>query len=233
MSCERFRESITDHACGAAIDTSAAAHLAVCAACREVFEEHRQLLAGVDADLRTALSLTASPDFSSRVSTRVRADQPAYVWGGGWWIGAAAAAVVAVAAYVSWPIGSPPAGSPVAAIPSPSAVPPRSPEIAPRPVEAPAIASKAPSLVRAGARKAPGPRSDRRVEPEVIVPPTQARAIARLRELVSRGVIDESTLPKPTMRAELIIPPLSVPEIVVPEIGALTKREPVGAAERN
>jgi hypothetical protein len=87
-------------------------------------------------------------------------------------------------------------------------------------------------VARQDADAASAPRAISQI-PEVIVPPTQSRAIARLQELVREGVIDESTLPKPAMRAQLIIPPLSVPDIVVPEIGALTKQQVFGAAERN
>ena len=57
-------------------------------------------------------------------------------------------------------------------------------------------------------------------EPPVIVDPGQARAIARLRELLTVGRLNEKMLPpeRPREAAELTVVPLEVPEIKVPDV---------------
>lgn len=222
MSCERFREAITDHACGAPMDDAASSHLAGCAPCRQAFDEHRRLLTEADAELRQALALTPLPDFVARVTTRVRQAPHPPRWATWWWMGAAAAAaLVAVGVSLDWPIERQ-----RQAAPSPSVVssaptaPPRSPDFVERATPAPLTSSAARGSGRAAATRkiAAAPRPSREREPEVILPPTQAVAIARLRELVRNGVLDGTTLPAPSTQAELVIAPLTVPEIVVPDL---------------
>ncbi|MGH8637817.1 MAG: hypothetical protein ACREUZ_11860 [Burkholderiales bacterium] len=56
----------------------------------------------------------------------------------------------------------------------------------------------------------------------MMVPPTQARAIARLRELLAARVLDGANLPPPPVLgsepAPLTTTPLAVPEIVIPDV---------------
>ena len=65
------------------------------------------------------------------------------------------------------------------------------------------------------------------MQPEVIVPPTQARALARFRELLRSGVLNDATLPAAEIatRAELVIPPLTIPQIAVPDAQTVTADE--------
>ncbi len=222
MSCERFREAITDHACGAPMDDTASPHLAGCAPCRQAFDEHRRLLTEVDAELRHALALTTSPDFVARVSTRVHEAPHPPQWATWWWIGAAAAvALVAGGISLDWPIERQRQAAPSPAVAS--SVPPapaRSPDFVERATPAPLTSSAARGSGRAAATRkiAAAPRPNREREPEVLVPPTQALAIARLRELVWSGMLDGTTLPAPPMQEELVIAPLVVSEIVVPDV---------------
>ncbi|MGH9371021.1 MAG: hypothetical protein ACRD15_05775 [Vicinamibacterales bacterium] len=235
MSCERFGEAITDHACGAPIDDLAAAHLAGCAACRQALDEQQRLIQDVEHELRNALALTASPDLVASASWKER-HRPAAI-AGVWWAGAAAAAVIAVGVYIGWP--AEPRPDPPGAVVSPRPAPPHSPDVvahsAPAPPTSPvarrperAVAPK-PKTIARPSRVPSRPQPQR----EVIVAPTQARAIARLRELVRSGVLDDKTLPTPSPRTALVIAPLVVPEIVVPEIGSGTGPGSEGAAERD
>jgi hypothetical protein len=70
-------------------------------------------------------------------------------------------------------------------------------------------------------------------EPPVIVDPAQARAIARLRELVSAGRLNAEMLPPaaPHESAELTVLPLDIPEITVPDVESVG-RAPGAARER-
>ncbi len=81
---------------------------------------------------------------------------------------------------------------------------------------------------RAAPRAAPGPvtqprpGSRRDADPPVIVEPERALAIARLRELMTAGRLNEKQLPPPVTPeaavAELTIAPLEVAEIRVPDV---------------
>jgi hypothetical protein len=59
-----------------------------------------------------------------------------------------------------------------------------------------------------------------RQEPPVIVGPEQARAIARLQELLVEGRLTAKMLPPAASHesAELAVVPLEVPEIIVPDV---------------
>ena len=68
-------------------------------------------------------------------------------------------------------------------------------------------------------RRIPGvqPRNVPQPELEVIVPPGQARALARLRELLRQGMIDPAALPVERVSAELSITPISIPDLLGPD----------------
>ncbi len=228
MSCERFREAIAGHAAGAELDPAAAAHLATCDACAGRLDLQRRLLADVDAELERALAMTASPEFVSGVTARVRTSdvRPAAWRPAAGWIGLAAAAAIAAAAFLRAPVTPAPAtpsqagtaaaaSAPFAA--PPSIVEPVVPPVVPRPV-----------AIRRSARKAPRPAaSGHTAEPPVIVDEAQIRAIARLHELLIAGRLDETTLPPPRQHeaAALTIAPLEIPDIRVPDVEA-TGRAP-------
>jgi ferredoxin len=225
MSCERFTEAITDHACGAPIDERAAAHLAACTTCRRMFDQQKDAVEAMDAELRDALAITASPEFAVRVSVRVRNRRPALPAVARWWIGAAAAAAVATALYLG--LGQQPPGGPIQQSAGTSLSTPVERQT---PVLPPLVEAAHPTHIRRdkGRVAVKGPRINasvvKPVELEVIVPPDQARAIARLRELVNRGVLDDMPLPPPATAAELIIAPLHIPELVVPDAQTVDER---------
>jgi hypothetical protein len=223
MSCQRFREAISDHACGAPLGDAAAAHLGSCTRCRGAFDEEQRLISQVDLDLRRALAITASDSFAQRVSVRAHG-APVNAGAGTvstrWWLGAAAAAVIVVGVYFASPAHD--RGAPQqAATPSastPEQVPSArvdTPSAATLPTLAPTRAKKRPagssrqSIGVAGARA--------RTEPEVVVSATQARAIARMKELVRNGVLSGAPLEISVPPDELVIAPLTVPELVLPD----------------
>ena len=256
MSCERFRDAITDHACGAAIASDAAAHLASCAGCRRAFDAHQRALADVDAALAETLAVRVAPDFVARVVTSAITSRPQKSLAGlrsSWWVGLAAAAAVALAVFLAWrpadrPLatdarilpaqagshaaGEKPAAGSHAAREKPSAAGSHAPT---QPAVTPAVAS---SFSRKGAAVA-----ERRVErpvavvePEVLVPPDQLLAIARLQQLFRRGAIDNAMLPPQKSPAEVLsdltIEPLTVPEITFPDIETSSRAATDGERDR-
>ena len=66
MSCDRYRDAIVDHACGAELAADAATHLGDCQACRRMFEEQRQVLQRLDADLQGVLAIEPSAWFEAQ-----------------------------------------------------------------------------------------------------------------------------------------------------------------------
>lgn len=229
MSCQRFREALAHHAAGAELDPQTAAHLAACEQCRERMEMQRQLLAEFDAELQRSLDMTASPEFAGAVTRAVRALQtrparvsvPAAMWAG---VAAAAALLLVLLLTSARSPASPQraATDSAATEPGRSASSPRSG--GPSQGEAGAASGRRPShhalakperarTVRA--RSAPArPR-----ELPIVVDPTVALAIDRLRDLVAQGRLDEDVLPQPRSAAALVdlsIPPLEVPDLKVP-----------------
>jgi hypothetical protein len=216
MSCDRFSEAITDHACGASIDAATIAHLSACAGCQRLLHEQRQLLADADADLREAMTLTASSDFADRVHARVRhVDARRVPWVSviRWWV-VPTAAILALAVYLGLSgLRGGNARLPVASVSAPAE---RRPPAVPSPAQ-PSIHIPDRQMHRSAVHvKTRRPMPDRRVSPapelQVIVAPDQMRAIARLKELLDRELIDEPTVTR-SGAVELVIEPLSIPEI--------------------
>ncbi len=223
MSCERFREAIAGHAAGADLSPAAAAHLGSCEACTARLEMQRRLLADVDAELAGTLLVTAPPGFVSGVASRINAAEDRSI---SWrpvaaWIGLAAAAAIAIASFLRGP--EPPMATPASAGAASATPAPPTPS---RPAGNPAIspanrqatvrrARSAPSRPVAAARPAE--------EPPVIVGEDQARAIARLRELMITGRLTARMLPpeRPHEAPELTVPPLSIPSIAIADVDAV------------
>lgn len=246
MSCERFAEAITDHACGAALADDVRRHVEACATCRGALQAQQQAVATAEADLCSALDVRVSSGFAANVMRRARAESERARVARVWWIGAGAAAAAALTLGI-WlapprvapgvPHADQVSGELPAAV---STVPPSNPaesasvtaEESPRQPSAatdPArvagprrrTTASAPASF-ASARTAP-PATARTREPEVIVPDTQARAIARLNELLAARVLDGAVLPPAeplgSTPPPLVVRPLTVPEIVIADVG--------------
>jgi hypothetical protein len=222
MSCERFSEAIAGHAAGADLEPAAAAHLGTCEACTARLETQRRLLADVDAELAGALSLSASPEFVARVTSSVSATQSRSI---AWrpaaaWVGLAAAAAIVAVSFLRGPDVT---VSPV----------PRESAVAPAPATPPAVVAETgapPQTDRPPAVRRSRPRPSRLLaaarpleEPAVIVSADQARAIARLRELMNAGRLTDRMLPpeQPHEASELTVAPLEIPEIKVPDVESI------------
>jgi len=234
MSCERFSEAIAGHAAGADLDPAAAAHLGTCEACTARLETQRRLLADVDAELAGTLSLSASPEFVARVTSSVGATRSRSI---AWrpataWIGlAAAAAIIAAAILLRAPERSIPAAPAMAVVPAPPTQATTSARVSaaepPTGVATPASAARP--------RRVSPPRrhpATTYAEPLVIVDANQARAIARLQQLLITGRLNEKVLPppRPHEAAALTIPPLEIADIPVPDVETIG-RVPDGGGE--
>jgi hypothetical protein len=225
MSCKRFSDAITGHACGAPIAADAARHLRNCEACRRTFDEHRRLLADAEGVLRSELSVAASPDFVARVSAQTRelgASTKRWTLPAAWWLGAAAAAAIVIGVYVSAPVEEP-APQTLSRIAAPSVHLPS--EIASHEATSSAAGALGPRTPSTGSPRelttktlARGERSLATRLPPVIVPPDQRQAIARLTELLRSGALDEIGVPPPAQTADLFVEPLSIPEITVHDL---------------
>ena len=220
MSCERFRKAITAHAAGADITGAAADHVVACESCRARIDHHRRVLGEVDAELARMLSVGATPEFVARVtSSAAAAGRRTISWRpAAAWIGLAAAAAIVMAFFLRADAPPPqpaPAARTAAAVPAPKAAP------------SVAESTEPPAGRQSTAAHRPQPRSPHRLtavrhreEPPVIVDASQARAIARLRELLSAGRLNQEMLPPQRSHdtAELAVTPLEIPEIKVPDV---------------
>jgi len=97
MACHRFAGAVSAHAAGEPIDARAAAHLAVCADCRQHLAREAAVQRLIASALDDAASTGASPDFLPRLRAHVEQSRPPAVRVGRWAAMAATAAVVAVA----------------------------------------------------------------------------------------------------------------------------------------
>jgi hypothetical protein len=233
MSCERFRKAINGYAAGGEIAGAAADHLVLCESCRARVGRHRRVLAEVDAELARMLAVGATPEFVARVTSsaaaagrRTTSWRPAAAW-----IGLAAAAAIVMAFFLRADAPAPQpavASRSAAAVPAPTAAPSVPASTAPSPVRHSTAAR------RSQAGSSPRVAGVRRVEePPVIVDASQARAIARLRELFSAGRLNEKMLPPERSHetAELAVAPLEIPEIKVPDV-EFAGRPPGSAVEQ-
>jgi hypothetical protein len=217
MSCVRYTTAIVDHACGAEIAADAAAHLKLCAGCTCMFDERRRLLQDLDQELQVALAIEPSARFVAETMAEVERStnrRRTVQW---WSVPVAAAAVLVLLTLGSLRFSERrPADRhlPVAlesAAPA-SAAPPAPARDTPRVADAPRRISTPTKAVR---------KPERRLDDHVVVPPGQLQAIERYMTLVRRGTLDTSPLANSdktdvTAPAELVIAPLSVDGLVVP-----------------
>jgi hypothetical protein len=225
MSCERYAQAIEDHACGADLAAAAAAHLDSCMRCAAGFEAQRRALEDLEAELQRGVAIDPSPAFAPGVRAGIdRASSAGYRLA---WLAAplAVGAAIAIAVLVGAP-GDRPAGPATPPKPAPA---PASSTIAratpDRPATVPAVpvpvADRAATDRRRRSRPIPQP-----AEPEIIVPPGQARALARYMALVRRGTIDAAVLIQPPAElqapADLVVDPLTVAPIGVGRTETIT-----------
>jgi hypothetical protein len=241
MSCERFTGALTDHAAGGELPAAVRTHLGGCARCREVLADARREMSDLDRDLEAMLASEPSVEFAARVRQRIDAEGDRRstfgIWR--WAFGVAAAAVVAVVVVMAI------RGRGVALVPS-EAPPPSQAVRVPTPpvpirVPTPAVAPVKPEQRLAAAGRSPrvnttaGPQPLVRAEPEVLVPPDQRAAVARLIDLTRRGrvapALFEERAPSPVVSVAEV-PPLVVTEMDVPVLVPPGGSPPGGGAGR-
>lgn len=222
MSCHRYAEAIADHACGGDLPPDAAAHLRTCAMCAALLDEQRATIGALDREIEEALAVEPSPYFVDRVQAHVRESAPAAPWLR-WALAAAAVIVLAVIAGIAGTVAlrestpptvartqPPPAAAPT---PTPATAIPFLPAVEKRETSAaPLKHGAAPPL----AQKREAPVTSPVRQPEVIVPPDQARALGRYLALVRTGQVDTSTLTPPAeVGVDLVVAPLAVDPLAV------------------
>lgn len=202
MSCERFRNALTDAAAGEPVAEALEVHLGACGACASELAELRRLMAAADDDLSILATAEPSPALRVRIREAVTAPTPAPTvrWAFAWT--ATAAAVLALAVVTLWRSSPPrPSASPALALQTPET----RPTAASSPVVVADLSSSAgPGLSRSpseSTHRATSVRSTRavrrsvRTEPEVLVPPGEAEAFLRFAShLQTRVVTAESIL---------------------------------------
>jgi hypothetical protein len=193
MTCERYRDVLSDVAAGAEAPAWAEAHLSSCAACRAELTALRQALAVADHELSRLLLAEPSPDLAARVRTAVA--EPAEA-ASGWrfaWSFMAATAVAAgvvvtllVAQHTLRPETTATVADRTPAHEAQRATP--APETA--------ASENAPHLPPAEGRPrvSPPSRTAPAREPEVLVPAGETEALLRLVALVHRQRLAPTTL---------------------------------------
>jgi hypothetical protein len=237
MSCARHITAIVDHACGAAIAPEAAHHLAACRACGARFEEQRRLLEGLDDELQRALAVVPSATFARDVHSRIE-QAPASSVRVLWWSACGVAATILLVVGVSvWRSADGVGPRPSTTLQQPATAERSAPAV---PVDPPVIKRRPDDrkTERPVARQVrPEPVRERQTAAmpvaEVLVPPDQQRAIAHLMHLVRSGTLDASRLPvsrqgELTTPAELVVPPLKIGPIAVPDVEIPTSPVPTG-----
>jgi hypothetical protein len=187
---------------------------------RERFDE--ALVQELERELRDALAIEPSPDFAQKVRARIAARQSPAVW----WkfalpVAAACALVVGLGVWGHWRPGES-AGAIVQRAGSDVGL---RPEVRSKPDAK--VSANRPKLAAVRTKVRTIPEST--AEPEVIVPPDRAVALARFLELARRGAVNEETLkpvasaaPPPVLEiAPIVVTPLSVPELE-PQSGVQT-----------
>jgi hypothetical protein len=208
MSCERYRDALTDAAAGEPASPALEAHLAACGRCRSELAELRGLMAAADESLSVLAAAEPSQALRARIRAAVAGSEsaPALRWGFAWPV--AAAAVLALAAVGVWratvvhgPVvpavaeGVRPAPA-AASTPRAAVTPPVvSQGERPRTLPPPPRQAAAPDTGDRGGRSASAAasvrvaRGARTTEPEVLVPRGQQEALLQFVALVHRDCL--------------------------------------------
>lgn len=239
MSCDRFITAIADHALGGDLPIEAAGHLEACASCRARVAAERRRIAGIEDDLRGLLAIVPSSAFPRQVHARIEMhlDRGAPRWRLGLTV---AAALIVATVIAMWPErGGSGArleqASRATSLPEEHRFTVAAPDPAPRPVDQVGRGGAQPARppARAIARSAPAP--ERTDQPDVLVPPDQAVAIARLIELVNQGALADVGLPydvrSSAVFADLAPAPIALEPITIPDVIIENSRDGGGPAQ--
>lgn len=184
----------------------------------------QELVQELEQELRQALTIEPSADFARQVRARIdRAQRPMP-----WRFAVAAAAMCIAAVGLAWLMTRSPSDVRVAPTSTQVGVDVRLESEAERPPD------NVPHTRGSGGR--PAVRLARAApEPEVIVPPDRARALARLLELVRSGALDEESI-RPVISAAapglLEVAPIVIPSISLSDVEIQSAATPRGGADR-
>jgi hypothetical protein len=189
MSCERFREALTQRAAGGPVSAGLESHLDACADCRRELLELREALGFADAALGGLAVAEPSPEFRARLRQRVDeargeigGDRLARRWP---WLASAATICAAVVLAVLWRGGAV-ARQQVASVAVPAPVATTTATAAAEPArtagrELVAPTGDTPARLPWPARPAAPRRAN---EPEVLVPAGEQQALLEFVALV-------------------------------------------------
>jgi hypothetical protein len=107
MSCDRYRDALTDLAAGGTAPARLDAHLASCGRCREELAAVRRRLALAEAEMAQLVGAEPSPGLAVRIRAAVAEPEAARTWPLGWMWPAIAASVVLLAALAVWATRAP------------------------------------------------------------------------------------------------------------------------------
>jgi hypothetical protein len=214
MSCERYRDALTDVAAGGPAPAGLEAHLASCETCREELAALRRGLAIADAEMVRLAGDEPSPALGARIRQAIDEREAAPAWRFGWVWPATATAAALLVVLAAWlarapspeprvAVGSRPGLTPGESRPaeggSRTSEPPERAASSPSPGArglgadaGPATPGGAGSSVSREVKRAGGPLGTRRGRvsrggmPEVLVPRGEAEALVRFAAIVHR-----------------------------------------------
>jgi len=188
MTCEKYKDALIDAAAGEPIDRRLADHLERCTPCRATLTHEQDLFTAIDDALRARMSETPRAGFLSRVHTQIAhegQDQDAQKqsgWNPMWaWAGAAALALVVVVIAHPWGrLRQPPVTA--ESVKAPALRAHENPAM-PQSMRGSAEHSRTPRHARLDSvqplhPETPVAKQPATVDPEVLVPPDEAKAFA-------------------------------------------------------
>jgi hypothetical protein len=198
------------------------------------------MLEGLDDELQQALAVVPSATFVRRVQSHIE-ESPGRSARGLWWTAWSAGAVAAAILLI---IGTSALRKTEGVRPPPSGTAPAQATVATSAPTGPVVPPEAAGQQTAWSPERPVAHPARRVlarerqdealpTAEVLVPPDQQRAVAHLLRLVRNGTFDGSRLPvsrgaESVTPAELVVLPLTIEPIDVPNVEIPTSPVPAG-----
>ncbi len=198
------------------------------------------MLEGLDDELRQALAVVPSASFVRRVQSHIEQSprrSARALWWSAWSACGVAAAILLIigtgALRSTEGVRPPPSDTALAPTTAATSVP-TSPVVPPA-ADVPQSDQGPQRPVGQRVRRAPARERQDEALPaaEVLVPPDQQRAVAHLLRLVRNGTFDGSSLPvsrgaESVTPAELVVPPLTIEPIAVPNVEIPTSPVPSG-----